>query len=227
MGERVSRDFYDQSYFDPGNTPDRVSNYGYYGHSRKMDLKYRLAAEHLLWEVPGLRHGALVVDLGGAKGLLASALQRSRPDLVVVNTDISHYATANALPEVKRRTIESDITAIPIATGIVDLAVSLDVLEHLTEQEVPTALEEIRRILKPHGKGKAILVPNTGEDGDTDRDISHITMRPYKWWVVKAQVAGLEIHDSPSLRLARELGRYRQARRIPTIRLGILAVSTR
>lgn len=66
------------------------------------------------------------------------------------------------LPQLRRhegvaRLAQGDVTALPVATASIDLAVCWDVLEHLPEPEA--ALAELSRVLRPGGTA-VIALPN-------------------------------------------------------------------
>jgi len=197
--EERAHGYYNEGYFDGGQT---VSNYFHYGHSLTSDLRYGLSALHLIVETRGFR--ALlerdrleisIVDLGGAKGLLASAFQKVLPGARVLNTDLSLYATQNTVPEA--RTFRSDIRNLPLPDESFHIVTCVDVLEHLRGDTVPKALLEIRRILKQGGFG--ILVPNIGEDEAWSKDKSHVTIKGREWWKERIIESGLEIAEETRL----------------------------
>ncbi|HSC26189.1 MAG TPA: class I SAM-dependent methyltransferase [Vicinamibacterales bacterium] len=57
------------------------------------------------------------------------------------------------------RVRRGSLTSLPYADASFDRALCLDVLEHLTFEEQPLALEELRRVLRPGGK-LLVSVPN-------------------------------------------------------------------
>jgi ubiquinone/menaquinone biosynthesis C-methylase UbiE len=215
-----------------------LSNYTGYDHSPRTDIKQQLAALHLFWETGLLKqHNPMILDLGGAKGLWASALQWAGNHLdlqpQVFNIDLSLYATTHAFPEVKAYTTCGDLAYLPYPGDYFDMAVCPDVLEHIPENIIPNVLENIKSILKPK-TGRGVLIPCVGEFSNymDDVDPTHITMKDPAWWQEKIFNAGFRIHNNQSVRLARRIGtfdggfmKFPIGARIPSMRPGLFVVS--
>jgi SAM-dependent methyltransferase len=210
MIAEVGAGYYNGHYFDPGlvePTQPRTSGYRRYGHSLTADTRFFLSAGHSVVEALGpidCFRRLRVADLGGAKGMMASALRWWLPQSQIYNLDISTYATQNALPEVRQKTIQADIRTLPFPTNSFDLLLCLDVLEHLPEIHVSQTLNEIYRVLKP--KGKAVLAPCAPVENESNRlDKSHICIKPFNWWAEKIQASGLVLQEKSTIKLARRL----------------------
>src|SRR6266498_1340967 len=89
---QISKQF-GKDYFDG----DRQYGYGGY----KYDGRWRPFAEKLI-DHYGLKAGDKVLDIGCAKGFLVHDFLRALPGLEVAGLDVSEYAIANAMPDVKQ-----------------------------------------------------------------------------------------------------------------------------
>jgi ubiquinone/menaquinone biosynthesis C-methylase UbiE len=112
------------------------------------------SARRALGEVEGLldrplRSGEVVFDAGCGTGWLAAGLRRARPDVTVVGSDLSAGMLGQARTAGGWPLIQADSTVLPLASGSVDVLVCRGVLHHLPD--VPAALAEWRRVLKPDG----------------------------------------------------------------------------
>jgi SAM-dependent methyltransferase len=107
-------------------------------------------------DLPGLAVAGLrevrgtVLDAGCGLGTYVDRLRADRPDLRVLPLDLS----AGMGPEVV-----GDIQALPLADHSVDGALAMHMLYHVPE--IPTALRELRRVLRPGG---VLVVSTNGTD---------------------------------------------------------------
>lgn len=88
-----------------------------------------------------------VLDAGCGEGLV---VEEYKDRLTIEGLDPNYTS-----PLVRR----GSLTALPYADGAFDRVLCLDVLEHLTYEDQPKALAEIRRVLAPGGEA-LISVPN-------------------------------------------------------------------
>jgi len=114
----------------------------------------------------GMQPGDVVVDIGTGRGeLLAVAVQlgASRAHGVEYSPDAVAMArkTIAAHGVADRAEVHlADARAIPLDDGIADLVCMVDVVEHLTPDELDRALGEARRLLKVGGRVVAHTMPN-------------------------------------------------------------------
>ncbi|MGI8944631.1 MAG: SAM-dependent methyltransferase [Thermoleophilaceae bacterium] len=114
----------------------------------------------------GLRAGERVVDIGTGRGeLVAVAVEQGAARAVGV--DYSHAAVALARETLSAHGLDeraavvlADARAIPLPDAEADLVTLLDVVEHLTPQELATALSEAFRLLRPGGRVFVHTMPN-------------------------------------------------------------------
>lgn len=227
MSNTTAGNYYDKDYFDAGRKHLK-SNYSYYRPNLWTNFMYWFGARHIVLELLGSKsffnHKKVkkeVIDIGGAKGYIASQLQEFLPKSKVWNMDFSSYAIENAFPNIRKRSVVGDIRKIPFKSNCFDVIVCFDVLEHLIASDMPKALEEIKRVMKPGGVG--LIVPYVGEN-PLDCDKSHISIFPVSWWRRKISESGLVIRDSFGSRIVRFLARLYLWNIFPTFRKSFLVV---
>ena len=101
---------------------------------------------------------------------------------------------------------KGSILNLPYPDDAFDMILLLDVFEHLAFQDQPTALQELRRVLRRGGKFVA-TIPNMahwnsrfwffvfGKLDRTDAEINHIGERPFQENLALLQKAGFVIQD--------------------------------
>jgi SAM-dependent methyltransferase len=135
---------------------------------------------------------AVICDLGCSSGYLLEELQAAHPDALLVGHDL----VAAGLREAHRnapaaRLLQADVCALPFEDESVDAAVSANLLEHVPDDA--GALGELRRVLRPGGRG--VLVVPTGPDTYDyyDRFLGHERRYARGELASKAISAGLEV----------------------------------
>lgn len=128
----------------------------------------------------GMKPGEVVVDVGTGRGeLLAVAVELGATRAVGVEYSPDAVAMANRTLEAHGVTDRAEVhladaRAIPLEDGIADLVCMVDVVEHLTPQELDRTLAEVRRILRVGGRVVAHTMPN--------RLIYEVTYRVQRRW---------------------------------------------
>jgi arsenite methyltransferase len=146
--------------------------------SRKLEAAYltpdvveqRRTTLHAL----ALRPGERVLDVGSGPGLLVAEMtQAVGPAGHVTGLDVSDAMLALAQRRCADLTgtgrasfVKADATALPFADGAFDVAVSTQVYEYVAD--VPTALAELHRVLRPGGRTLIL-------DTDWDSVVWHAT----------------------------------------------------
>jgi malonyl-CoA O-methyltransferase len=103
----------------------------------------QLVLEHL-----GDLAGKQVADVGCGKGRFARVIKDKYPSSQVCAIDIAEAMLARVPPGIDRAA--AAMTALPLSTGSCDGAYATESLEHAVD--VPKAVEELCRIVKPGGK---------------------------------------------------------------------------
>ncbi len=105
-----------------------------------------------------LVRGKRVLDIASGEGYGSHILAESAA--FVTGVDIAHEAVVWSTKQYEcsnTRFLEGSVTKIPLPNSSVDVVVSFETLEHVTEQEQKLMLREIRRVLVPGG----LLVTST------------------------------------------------------------------
>lgn len=136
----VSKQF-GKDYFDG----DRKYGYGGY----RYDGRWRPFAEKLIAHY-GLKSGDRVLDVGCGKGFLVYDFMKALPGLEVAGIDISEYAVANAMEDVKPFIKVANAVALPFPDKRFDLVVSINTLHNLYVDQLKQALREIERVGRGH-----------------------------------------------------------------------------
>lgn len=97
-----------------------------------------------------LQAGARVLDIGCAKGFLLHDLSRVVPGLRVTGLDISSYALANAMEDVRAGLVLGSADRLPFADQSFDLVVSINTVHNLDRVGCIRALGEMERVGRHH-----------------------------------------------------------------------------
>jgi ubiquinone/menaquinone biosynthesis C-methylase UbiE len=109
--------------------------------------------------VAGLQPGETVVDIGTGRGeLLVAALEAGARRAVGI--EYSEAAVelarktlaAHGVPPERGEVVAADARAIPLPDQTADLVTMLDVVEHLTPDELAGSLRQAHRLLRPGGR---------------------------------------------------------------------------
>jgi malonyl-CoA O-methyltransferase len=103
----------------------------------------QLVLEHL-----GDLAGKQVADVGCGKGRFARVIKDKYPTSQICALDIAEAMLARVPPGIDRAA--AAMTALPLSTGSCDGAYATESLEHAVD--IPKAVEELCRIVKPGGK---------------------------------------------------------------------------
>lgn len=130
-----------REYFDG----DRGQGYGGY----RYDGRWVPVAERFR-DHYGLTAGQWVLDVGCAKGFLLHDLLRVVPGLRVAGLDVSSYAIAHAMDDVRPNLVLGSADRLPFADKSVDLVVSINTVHNLERAACGRALAEIERVARRH-----------------------------------------------------------------------------
>ena len=133
-----------------------------------------------------------VLDVGCALGHFVFAFQYLGVE--AHGCDQSQYAVENAKEEIRANLKQGDLAkTLPYEDKFADLVICYDVLEHLTVEQVPWALSELKRVCS---KNLLLSVCMLG-DPNYYMDDSHKTLRSREWWEKKVEEAGFKIKPVP------------------------------
>ncbi len=175
------------------------------------------SAKQAVAEVEGLigrplRAGEIILDAGCGTGWFAAGVRRGRPDVTVIGSDLSTGMLGKAREAGAWPLTQADATRMPLRSGSVDVVVARGVLHHLPD--VPAALAEWRRLLKPDG-----VVALSSEPTPTVekhgyvlvRGLLALLRRPLSdvedFWEVASMAANLHVFTVPQLeQMCRDAG---------------------
>jgi SAM-dependent methyltransferase len=134
----------------------------------------------------------VVVDLGCSTGYLLEDLRKRYPATFLVGVDL----VAAGLPKAHELVpdaalLQADACELPFGDASVDAVVSANLLEHIPDDE--QALREIRRILKPVGRGALVVPAGPGLYDYYDEYLGHERRYHRGELARKARAAGLDV----------------------------------
>ncbi len=98
----------------------------------------------------GLTNKSSVLDVGCAKGFMLHDFMTLIPGIKVVGVDVSPYAIANAMDDVKPFVQIADAKQLPFPDKSFDLVISINTIHNLPLEECKQALREITRVSRKH-----------------------------------------------------------------------------
>lgn len=131
-----------------------------------------------------------VLEVGCATGWFVRAARSQ--GLETYGVDVSAWAISHPAPEVETFIAEQSI--LDVGDGdLFDAVVSWEVLEHVPEQDVSTALRAMCVATRSGGlQVHRIALKDAAHDHDADGDATHVTIKTRNWWLERfAQVGGL------------------------------------
>lgn len=175
----VAPEFYDAAYFTDGSK----SNYAPYGPGAWAD---QLA--DMVW---GFYHPESVLDVGCAYGFVVKLL--AAKGIPAYGFDLSQFAVSEANdPNVW----VGDAASLDSYRNV-DLVLATELPEHLTEDQAHLFLGHSRQTAN-----RALFLIAAVRDGEEmpdmahEKDLSHINIKPMRWWHAAAQQEGWKIGDS-------------------------------
>jgi SAM-dependent methyltransferase len=126
-----------REYFDG----DRGQGYGGY----RYDGRWIPVAERMR-DFYGLAAGDRVLDVGCAKGFLLHDLRAVIPGVTVAGLDISAYAIARAMDDVRPFLVAGSADALPFADKSFDLVISINAAHNLDRVRCAQAIREMERV---------------------------------------------------------------------------------
>ncbi|MEX2570206.1 MAG: class I SAM-dependent methyltransferase [Gemmatimonadota bacterium] len=122
------------------------------------------------WEYPWalsraeLPAGSRVLDAGAGDSIFSVYLAKRGHRVTAV--DLSFAGTLGELHHVPIEYVRADLTDLPQPSASFDAVFCISVIEHLSEEQVPKAMAELRRVLRPGGK--LLLTTDYYEDADAE-----------------------------------------------------------
>ena len=94
----------------------------------------------------GLSKKSSVLDVGCAKGFMLHDFAELIPGITVKGVDVSSYAIANAIEDMRSHVEVADATRLPFADKSFDVAISINTVHNLEREACGKALSEIERV---------------------------------------------------------------------------------
>lgn len=101
----------------------------------------------------GLSANSTVLDVGCAKGFMMHDMAELIPGITVQGLDVSEYAIANAIEDMRPHVQVADARKLPFADNTFDVVISINTIHNLVREECGQALREIERV----SKGKSYI----------------------------------------------------------------------
>lgn len=94
----------------------------------------------------GLTQESRVLDVGCAKGFMMYDLSQAIPGITVKGVDLSGYAIANGLEQMRPHMQAADAKKLPFADKAFDVAISINTIHNLDREDCARALQELERV---------------------------------------------------------------------------------
>lgn len=114
----------------------------------------------------GLDASSSVLDVGCAKGFMLHDMAELIPGITVKGVDVSDYAIAHAIDDMKPHLSVASATKLPFPDKSFDVVISINTVHNLVRDDCATALREIERVAR---KGAFITVDAYRDDEDRRR----------------------------------------------------------
>ena len=125
---------------------DGDRNHGYGGFS--YNPKFWQPVIPTIVENYKIGSSSTVLDVGCAKGFFLYDLKLAFPEVNVTGVDISEYAIANSIPEIKPYLQVGNATKLPFEDNCFDFVISINTIHNLNREDCAVALQEIERVTK-------------------------------------------------------------------------------
>ena len=114
----------------------------------------------------GLTKDSAVLDVGCAKGFMMHDMAELIPGITVKGVDVSAYAVANAIDDMKPHVQVADAQKLPFADKSFDVTISVNTIHNLERDACGKALQEIQRVSR---KGAFITVDAYHDEAEKTR----------------------------------------------------------
>jgi SAM-dependent methyltransferase len=114
----------------------------------------------------GLTAGTSVLDVGCGKGFMLHDLAALIPGIIVKGVDISEYAIANTIEDMKPHVRVANARDLPFPEKSFDVVISINTIHNLERDECGQALREIERVSR---KGSFITVDAYRNEQEKER----------------------------------------------------------
>ncbi len=141
---------------------DRKNGYGGFSYSPRF-WRPVIPTFQQHWK---LKAGSSVLDVGCAKGFMMHDMAESIPGITVKGIDISDYAIANAMEDMKPHVQVADARKLPFPDKSFDVVISINTIHNLELDDCAQSLREIERVQR---KGAFVTVDAYRTDDEKRR----------------------------------------------------------
>lgn len=134
LAKQFGKDFFDG---------DRKCGYGGY----KYDGRWKSVVKRFK-DYYRLLDNSAILDIGCGKGFMLHDIQELMPQATIAGIDVSGYAIANAMPQVKPYLKIASAEELPYPDKSFDLVISINSIHNLPLERLKTALKEIQRVCR-------------------------------------------------------------------------------
>ena len=121
---------------------DRSHGYGGFNYNPRFWKPVILAFQDHF----GLTADSRILDVGCAKGFMMHDFSLAVPGIKIKGVDISGYAIANGMEDMRPHMLAADCKALPFKAKEFDVAISINTLHNLDKKDCATALQELERV---------------------------------------------------------------------------------
>jgi len=171
------RELFGERYFKGG-----LSNYNDY----LRDHRFPRVAKALV-EVFKLK-GRRVLDCGSAVPYLCDELRRLGVEAIAF--DISDYVARRVVSERLQDFLQADVRFTPFRDRSFYLVIASELVEHVPAEYEDLVVRELARVT-----GKYLLVRTPFCTDPRDRDVTHVNIHPWMYWVTRFEELGLLHND--------------------------------
>ena len=133
----------------------------------------------------GLTGRSSLLDVGCAKGFMLHDLVELIPGITVSGVDVSDYAIAHAMDDIKSKVQVADANDLPFADNSFDVVIAINTIHNLDRDNCAQALREIERV---SCKGSFITVDAYSNEDEKQRmlawNLTAKTIMSVDEWVV-------------------------------------------
>lgn len=177
----------ENSYKKRNHNP-RIFSYQYYKQLYDIEECHwwskgiRNICEKMLKSTGRFNQTTRVIDIGCGTGISLTWLQNTNLAGSVVQTDISEFAIQFCKKRGHKRVLLSSASALPFRDNSFDLAISLDVIQHIDKKGLRESFTEAFRVLCP--RGSFLIRTNVFRHGNNSGDST--TYRRFKMEELRA-----------------------------------------
>jgi ubiquinone/menaquinone biosynthesis C-methylase UbiE len=195
-------EYYNEDYFQ---TPGCK---GWYDrHAFALDNSFHKDRARDTAGILGLQRRAKTLDVGCALGNVPHWLGRMGFDSYGV--DISQWAVEHShldSDRIRWADISDPVESLPYPEHFFDAVTSREVMEHIEPDNIPVAIENMVRMLKPGGVMLHWIATNRSGKEEKKRrdprsfDPSHVCIQEPQWWIGRFQATGLKLDCEKTLK---------------------------